>query len=70
MPSSWWRLFPTSKGSLTFAVGDEVNRKAEKVQETMGVNAHSKGKISNDPEIYIIKNIYYIYHKYDTQQLY
>lgn len=36
----------------------------------MGVNAHSKGKISNDPEIYIIKNIYYIYHKYDTQQLY
>lgn len=33
MRSSWWRLFLTSKGSLTFAVGGEANRKAGKEEE-------------------------------------
>lgn len=28
MQNSWWRLFLTSKGSLTFAVEDGVNRMA------------------------------------------
>lgn len=31
--SSWWRLFLTSKGSLTFAVGDGENRKAAEKEE-------------------------------------
>lgn len=67
--SSWWWLFLTSKGSLTFAAGDGANRKAtaniEKKKQHVELNSKGSHRCQQPAEFVFLYQDH-IYSKYGT----